>query len=45
MAVKQEPDATDAQFYQSAEAFFAAYSGLALTYDDVTLPQFRLVRT
>lgn len=37
MAVSQEPNSIDSQFYKSAEAFFPAYSSLALTYDDVTL--------
>jgi IMP dehydrogenase len=37
MALKQEFNAIDAEFYQPAETFFAAHRGLALTYDDVTL--------
>jgi IMP dehydrogenase len=37
MAVKQVPNAVDAEFYQPAEAFFPAHRNLALTYDDVTL--------
>src|SRR5262245_56896871 len=37
MAVKQESNAIDDAFYQPAEAFFPAHSGIALTYDDVTL--------
>src|SRR5213075_390726 len=37
MALKQEFNAIDAEFYQPAEAFFTAHRGLALTYDDVTL--------
>ncbi len=32
-----EPNSIDAQFYKPAQAFFSAYSSLALTYDDVTL--------
>ena len=27
----------DSQFYQAADAFFSAHSGLGLTFDDVTL--------
>ncbi len=30
-------EASDATFYKAADAFFSANSGLALTYDDVTL--------
>src|SRR3989454_3307114 len=37
MALKQEYNAIDAEFYHPAEAFFIAHRGLALTYDDVTL--------
>lgn len=37
MAVKPEPNAVDAEFYQPAEAFFPAHRNLGLTYDDVTL--------
>src|SRR6058998_2631031 len=37
MALKQEFNAIDAEFYQPAEPFFTAHCGLALTYDDVTL--------
>src|SRR5712671_7333365 len=37
MALKQEFNAIDAEFYQPAEAFFIAHRSLALTYDDVTL--------
>src|SRR5213083_671216 len=37
MALKQEFNAIDAEFYQPAETFFTAHCGLALTYDDVTL--------
>ena len=37
MALKQEFNAIDAEFYQPAESFFTAHRGLALTYDDVTL--------
>jgi IMP dehydrogenase len=37
MALKQEFNAIDAEFYQPAENFFTAHRGLALTYDDVTL--------
>src|SRR5438093_9950143 len=37
MALKQEFNAIDAEFYQPAETFFTAHRGLALTYDDVTL--------
>src|SRR2546427_7320009 len=37
MAVKQEFNAIDAEFYQPAETFFPAQLGMAPTYDDVTL--------
>jgi len=37
MAVAQEFDNIDNQFYQTADSFFLSYRGLALTYDDVTL--------
>ncbi|HXT40869.1 MAG TPA: IMP dehydrogenase [Candidatus Angelobacter sp.] len=37
MAVKQETNRVDAEFYQPADSFFAAHRNLALTYDDVTL--------
>lgn len=37
MAVKQETNPVDAEFYQPADSFFAAHRNLALTYDDVTL--------
>ena len=37
MALKQEFNAIDAEFYQPAETFFTGHRGLALTYDDVTL--------
>src|SRR6058998_1897755 len=37
MAVAQEFEKIDNQFYQNADAFFPWYRGLALTYDDVTL--------
>src|SRR2546426_4078430 len=37
MALKQEYNAIDAEFYHPAEAFFIAHRGMALTYDDVTL--------
>src|SRR6266487_932996 len=37
MAVAQDFDQIDNQFYQTADSFFLSYRGLALTYDDVTL--------
>src|SRR5947207_5367601 len=37
MAVKQESNAVDAEFYAAADAFFTAHRNLALTYDAVTL--------
>src|SRR6266567_1310731 len=37
MQVAHDFEKIDSQFYQTAEAFFASYRGLALTYDDVTL--------
>ena len=37
MAVTQQSNPVDSQFFQPAEAFFSSHSNLALTYDDVTL--------
>src|SRR5215470_16345829 len=37
MAPAKEPANVDSQFYKNADGFFASYSGLGLTYDDVTL--------
>src|SRR5438552_2389977 len=37
MAVTQDSNSIDSQFYKPADAFFSAYGQLALTYDDVTL--------
>jgi len=37
MAAIQESKILDAKFYKPADEFFPAHSGLALTYDDVTL--------
>src|SRR6266496_6490774 len=37
MAVKQASNPVDTEFYQAADAFFAAHRSLGLTYDDVTL--------
>lgn len=37
MAALLEPSEIDAAFYQSADDFFPAHRGMALTYDDVTL--------
>src|SRR5947208_10535112 len=37
MALKQEFNAIDAEFYQPAETFFTGHRSLALTYDHVTL--------
>src|SRR5438105_5460520 len=37
MAVKQESNPIDAEFYLPAAAFFTAHRSLALTYDDITL--------
>src|ERR1051326_9537190 len=37
MAVAQDAEIIDQEFYQPAEDFFRSYRGLALTYDDVTL--------
>src|SRR5437588_12865162 len=37
MAVKQEFNPIDAEFYLPAAAFFTAHRSLALTYDDITL--------
>jgi IMP dehydrogenase len=37
MPASREPDDLDSKFYKTAEAFFAAYNHVGLTYDDVTL--------
>jgi len=37
MPATKESDSLDAKFYKPADAFFAGYSHLGLTYDDVTL--------
>src|SRR5207245_7391830 len=37
MAASKEPDDLDSKFFKPADAFFPAYSHIALTYDDVTL--------
>src|SRR5512137_2726161 len=37
MPATKEPDQLDSKFYKSADAFFAAYNHVGLTYDDVTL--------
>lgn len=37
MAVAHDSNAVDSAFYKPAESFFPSYSGIALTYDDVTL--------
>jgi len=37
MAVTQQFNPVDAEFYQTADDFFSAHKSLALTYDDVTL--------
>ena len=37
MAATKEADSFDSKFYKPADAFFSAYSGLGLTFDDVTL--------
>jgi IMP dehydrogenase len=37
MAATKEIDRSDSRFYKPADAFFPAYSGLGLTFDDVTL--------
>src|SRR5882724_910754 len=37
MAVAQDFDNIDNQFYQTADSFFLSYRGLGLTFDDVTL--------
>src|SRR6266496_6204105 len=37
MAVAQDAEIIDQEFYQPADDFFRSYRGLALTYDDVTL--------
>jgi IMP dehydrogenase len=37
MAASKETGNVDSQFFKSADGFFPSYSGLGLTYDDVTL--------
>src|SRR5919197_3990177 len=37
MTVSQPSHPVDVEFYQTADAFFTAHRGTALTYDDVTL--------
>jgi len=37
MATTKEPESLDSKFYKPADAFFQGYSGIGLTYDDVTL--------
>src|SRR5215469_13051443 len=37
MAAHKEIDSFDSRFYKSADAFFPAYSGIGLTFDDITL--------
>jgi IMP dehydrogenase len=37
MAATKESDGADSRFYRPADAFFPAYSQIALTFDDVTL--------
>ena len=37
MAAHKETDNFDSKFYKAADAFFPAYSGIGLTFDDITL--------
>jgi IMP dehydrogenase len=37
MAVIKDSDSFDSRFYKQADAFFPAYTGLGLTFDDITL--------
>jgi IMP dehydrogenase len=37
MVATKEADTLDSKFYKPADAFFAVYNNVALTYDDVTL--------
>ena len=37
MAASKETDSTDSKFYKTADSFFQAYTGIGLTYDDITL--------
>jgi IMP dehydrogenase len=37
MAAHKDSDNFDSQFYKSADAFFPSYSGIGLTFDDITL--------
>ena len=36
MAASKESDSPDSKFYKTAHAFFPAYNGIGLTYDDIT---------
>jgi len=37
MAASKETDSFDSRFYKAADAFFPSYSGIGLTFDDITL--------
>jgi len=37
MAAHKDTDNFDSKFYKSADAFFPSYSGIGLTFDDITL--------
>jgi len=37
MAAHKDSDSIDSRFYKNADAFFPAYSGIGLTFDDITL--------
>src|SRR6185437_14478862 len=37
MAAHKDSDNFDSRFYKSADAFFPSYSGIGLTFDDITL--------
>ena len=37
MAATKDFDTPDSRFYKAADTFFPSYSGIGLTFDDVTL--------
>ncbi|HYG24292.1 MAG TPA: IMP dehydrogenase [Verrucomicrobiae bacterium] len=37
MAASKDFDSVDSRFYKAADAFFPSYSGIGLTFDDITL--------
>jgi len=37
MAASKETESTDSKFYRTADSFFQAYTGIGLTFDEITL--------